>query len=276
MADFFVTLQRQETLEGGAGGGLPEWFSTHPSPVDREASVRAQTAQWRGQLPKQSFRTDRETYLARIDGLIYGEDPRQGFREGDWFYLPQYQAQFRIPAQWTFAREGNRVQMGHPQEAGVILFSIQKGQVDQVSRDFVSSIKANVQQSANRTINGLKAREMVSVVTDGQQKALVVSHFFQKGGDVLMFHGLASEAGFAQLSATLRQPAASFAPLTDKAKLNRQPQRLVIRQVAKAATLERFLADQMIDRELWPRIAWMNELQLADQLQVGQRVKIVK
>jgi len=41
MADFFVTLQRQESLDGGKGGGVPEWFSTHPSPVDREASVRA-------------------------------------------------------------------------------------------------------------------------------------------------------------------------------------------------------------------------------------------
>jgi predicted Zn-dependent protease len=276
MADFFATLQRQETLEGGAGGSLPEWFSTHPSSTDREASVRSQTAQWRTRLPKQEFRVNREAYLARIDGLIYGEDPRQGFREGDWFYLPQYQAQFRIPGQWTFAREGNRIQMGHPQKTGVILFSIQQGTVDQVSRDFVASIKASVQQSAERTVNGLKAREIVSVVADGQQKARVVSYFFQKGGDVLMFHGLTDENNFAQLAATLRQPAASFAPLTDKAMLNRQPQRLVVKQVAKATTLEAFLQDQAVEQDLWPRIAWMNEIQLADRLQAGQRVKIVK
>lgn len=276
MADFFATLQRQETLEGGTGGGLPEWFSTHPSPVDREASVRTQTAQWRTQLPKQEFQTNRETYLARIDGLIYGEDPRQGFRDGEWFCLPRYQAQFRIPAQWTYAREGNRIQMSHPEQKGVVLFSIQSGTVDQLSRDFVASMKANVQQSADRTINGLKAREIVSVVTDGQQKARVVSHFFQKGDEVLMFHGLADEAGFAQLAATLRQPAASFAPLTDKAKLNRQPQHLVVRQVSKAATLEVFLQEQQVDQALWPRIAWMNEMRLADRLLVGQRVKIVK
>ena len=87
MADFFVTLQRQETLEGGGSGGLPEWFSTHPSPVDREAAVRTQTAAWRGKLPGQSFRINRDAYFDRIDGLIYGDDPRQGFREGDYFYL---------------------------------------------------------------------------------------------------------------------------------------------------------------------------------------------
>ncbi len=276
MADFFVTLERQQTLEGGGGGALPEWFSTHPSPVDREAAVRTQTAQWRSRLPARNYRINGDAYLARIDGLVYGEDPRQGFREGEWFYLPQYQVQFRIPAQWSFAREGSRVQMTHPQKSGVVLFSVEKGTVDAVAGAFVSSMKAGVQQSGERTVNGMKAREIISVVVDGQQRAKVVSHFVQKGGEVLVFHGLADEAVFPQLSATLGQPAASLAPLVDKARLNRQPQRLLVRPVTRATTLENFLQEQQVDRELWPRVAWMNELQLSDRLSAGQRVKIVK
>ncbi|MCM2264120.1 MAG: M48 family metalloprotease [Desulfuromonadales bacterium] len=276
MADFFTTLQRQEVLEGEKGGGLPEWFSTHPSPVDREAAVRAQTAQWRNQLPRQSYRTNREAFLARIDGLVYGEDPRQGFREGDWFYLPQSQVQFRIPSQWGFSREGSQAQMTHPQKAGVILFAIQKGSVEQVAQSFVTSMNATVQQSAERFINGLQARELVSTVTDGKQKARVISHFFQKGGEVFMFHGLADEAGFSRLAATLGQPAASFAPLTDREKLNRKPQRIAVKQIGKAATLEAALQAYAVDRNLWPRIAWMNEMQLSDRLQPGQRIKIIE
>lgn len=276
MADFFVTLQRQETLEGGQGGSLPEWFSTHPSPVDREAAVRTQTAQWRAQLPGKAFRINRESYLAKIDGLVYGEDPRQGFREGDWFYLPVHRVQFRIPAQWGFARSGKRIQITEPQKAGMIFFDIQQGTVEEVSRSFITAMKATVQKSAERTINGLPARELVSTVTDGKQQAKVVSHFFQRGGDVLIFHGLAEEAAFARLAATLEQPATSCAPLTDKAKLERPPRRLVVKQVAKATTLETLLQDEQVERGLWPRIAWMNELQLSDRLQAGQRVKIVK
>lgn len=276
MADFFTTLQRQETLEGVKGGGLPEWFSTHPSPVDREAAVRTQTAQWRARLPNQGYRSNREGFLARIDGLTYGEDPRQGFREGEWFYLPQHQVQFRIPAQWEFQREGNQVQMTHPQKAGVILFGIQKGTVDQVSRTFVSSMKASVQQSSERTINGMRARELVSIVTNGQQRARMVSHFFQRGGEVFMFHGLTGENTFSRLAATLGQSAASFAPLTDRAKLNRQPQRIAVKQIGKTSTLEAALQAFAVDRTLWPRIAWMNELQLSDRLLPGQRIKIIE
>ncbi|NJC89314.1 MAG: hypothetical protein FIB02_12425 [Desulfuromonas sp.] len=276
MADFFTTLQKQETLEGEKGGGLPEWFSTHPSPVDREAAVRSQTAQWQTRLPRQNYRTNREAFLARVDGLIYGEDPRQGFREGDWFYLPQAQVQFRIPGQWSFSREGSQVQMTHPQKAGVILFGIQKGTVDQVSKAFVTAMKATVQQSADRTINGLQARELVSTVTNGSQQARVISHFFQKGGEVFMFHGLADNAGFSKLAATLGQPAASFAPLTDREKLNRKPQRIAVRQINKASTLEAALQAYAVEQSLWPRIAWMNELQLTDRLQPGQRIKIIE
>ena len=276
MADFFTSLQRQETLDGGKSDGVPEWFSTHPSPVDREAAVRAQTQQWRGKLPAQSYKTNRDAYLARIDGLVYGEDPRQGYREGEWYYLPNHQVQFRIPAQWNFEREGNQIQMGHPKKDAAILFGIEEGTVDQVARAFVTSLQAQVQQSTEQTINGQRARRLLSVVTDGKQRALVVSHFFQMGKDVFMFHGLAGEAGFKRLAATLEQPATSFAPLTDRDKLDRQPQRIAVKQIGKATTLEGALQGYKVDSKLWPRIAWLNELQLTDRLQPGQRIKIVE
>mgnify|MGYP001485602063 CR=1 FL=1 len=276
MADFFTTLQRQESLEGGKGGGLPEWFSTHPSPVDREAAVRAQTAQWRGRLPGKSFRTNRDAYLARIDGLAYGEDPRKGFREGDWFYLPEEQVQFRIPAQWSFEREGSQAQMLHPQKAGVILFGIQEGNASQLAKAFVAKLQAQVQQATEPTVNGMRALHLVSVLVDGKKRARVISYFIQKGNKVFMFHGIADEAGFSRLAATLEQPAASFATLTDKAKLNRQPRRIAIRQIGKATTLESALQGYKVDRELWPRIAWMNERQLSDRLQPGEKIKIVE
>jgi predicted Zn-dependent protease len=277
MADFFVTLRRQETLSGtGGSSALPEWFSTHPSPVDREVAVRSQTAQWRGKLPAQSYRINRDNYLAKIDGMTFGDDPRKGFREGEWFYLPQQQVQFRIPAQWSFEREGSQARMVHPQQAGAIIFSRQEGRVDQLASDFVSKMQATVQENAIRSVNGLQARRLVSIVTEGQKRSRIVSYFFQKGNEVFMFHGLADETGFSRVMASLEQPALSFAPLTDREKLTRLPKKLIVRQIGKASTLEAALNDFQVERELWPRIAWMNEMRLSDRLQPGQRIKIVK
>ncbi len=276
MADFFVTLQRQETLAGERGGGLPEWFSTHPSPVDREAAVRAQTAQWRSKLPGQSYRVNRDVYLDRIDGLVYGEDPRQGFREGELFCLPQYQLQFRIPSRWTFEREGSQIRMAHPQKAGVVLFGIQQGTVDQIARGFVAAIKATVHSSSMQTINGMRATRLETSAVSGQQKIRIVSHFFQRGSEVFAFHGVADAAGFQRLAATLETPAASLAPLTDRALLNRQPQRVVVKSISRDASLEETLRGFKVATALWPRIAWMNELRLTDRLHPGQRIKIIE
>jgi predicted Zn-dependent protease len=276
MADFFVTLQRQETLEGQGGGGVPEWFSTHPSPVDREAAVRTQTADWRGKLPRQTFRVNRDAYLDRVDGLVYGDDPRRGFREGEWFCLPDDKVQFRIPAQWEFEREGEQVQMAHPQKLGVVLFVSAQGTIDQVAKAFVAQLKAQVLQSTSQTSNGLPSKRLLSTVVDGQQRARMVSYFIQKGDKVFAFHGLAEEANFAKVQTLLEESAQSFALLTDPAKLNRQPRRVVVKKLTKAQSLEELLRVEKVDSQLWPRIAWLNELQLADRLQVGQRVKLVK
>ena len=276
MADFFTTLQRQETLQGQRGGGLPEWFSTHPSPVDREAAVRSQTAQWRSRMPGQSFRVNRDAYLDKIDGLLYGDDPRQGFREGEWFYLPRYQVQFRIPAQWAFEHEGSQAQMVHPQKAGVILFDIRKGSVDQVARAFVTSLQAKVEQSRERTVNGLQARELLATISNGGKRMRVTSCFFQKGGEVFTFHGLSSEQEFSRQAATLSLPANSFAALTDRAKLDRQPRRIVVKQVGQSATLEGILQSYQIDAKEWPVIAWLNEMQPGNRVSAGQRIKIIE
>jgi predicted Zn-dependent protease len=276
MADFFGTLQRQGSLDGGSGGDVPEWFSSHPSSVDRETAVRSQTLSWQSRFPGQLFRVNRDIYLNRVDGLVFGDDPRRGYREGDWFYLPQYQVQFRIPAQWSFDREGSQAQMAHPQKAGVILFVIQEGSVDSLAKAFVAKMRAQVQQSANQTIHGMRALRLLSVVTDGQKRARIVSHFFQRGNEVVMFHGLAGEAGFARLESTLEQPATSFAPLTDRDKLNRQPQRIAVKQIGKATTLEGALQTFKVDSKLWPRIAWLNERQLSDRLQSGEKIKIIE
>jgi len=276
MADFFTTLQRQETLEGATGSGLPEWFSTHPSPVDREAAVRAQTAQCRSRLPAQSFRVNRDVYLDRVDGLVFGEDPRQGFRDGDWFFLPQDRVQFRIADGWTFKREVSHAQMVHPQKAGAILFGPQQGSIEPLAQAFVAKLQARVQQSAEQTVNGLRARRLVSTVIDGNQQVQIVSYFIQKGNEAFIFHGLADAAGFSRVAAVLEQPALSFSPLTDQAKLNRQPQRLAVKQIGKSMTLEEALRGYRVDSQLWPRIAWMNELRLTDRLQPGQRIKVIE
>ena len=74
MADFFNTLGR---ASGGEEGRVPEFMSTHPDPGNRYVNVKNLAAEWQKQKGVTNLKVNRNEYLKMIDGLVYGEDPRQ-------------------------------------------------------------------------------------------------------------------------------------------------------------------------------------------------------
>ena len=84
MGDFFKTL---EAIGTESGSSIPTFLSTHPDPGDRynkvhETAVKYQKSEaW---LPA-DLKVNQDSYLKMIDGLVYGEDPRQGFVENSRF-----------------------------------------------------------------------------------------------------------------------------------------------------------------------------------------------
>ncbi len=277
MADFFITLQNQPSASAGQGARLPEFFSTHPNPVNREANVRAMAVKWQSQLPGQKFLVNRNAFLSRVDGLVYGEDPRKGFREGDWYYLPQFRAQLPIPAKWKLEREGNNLQLSHPDRKAVCIVAIRPdSQSTDVVASFLKATGATVHGDRSITNNGMPARMLLSTIGDGDKRAVIVSHFYQKGSDVFAFHAMTSAAEFDALKGLMQSPANGFATMTDRARLNRQPQRITVKSVSKPTTLEALLRTMKVDSELWGSIAWLNGRQLSTVLAAGEQVKVIQ
>jgi predicted Zn-dependent protease len=224
MADFFITWQRQPGSDGQQAARLPDFFSTHPNPVNREVTVRTMAKNWQAKAPGHKFRVNRKAFLREIDGLVYGEYPRQGFRDGDWYYLPQYKVKLPIQTGWELDREGNDLQMSHPQGKAVSLFSIHpESRTSQVVAAFLKATGAKVHQDRALSNAGMPARQLLSVISDGKNSAVVVSHFYQKGPDVFAFHGLTDAATYKTMSDLMQRPATGFAAMTNRARLNRQP-----------------------------------------------------
>jgi predicted Zn-dependent protease len=276
-ADFFVTLQRQSGANGQQDTRLPEFFATHPNPLDREATVRTMARDWKTKFPGQKFNINRKAFLREIDGLVYGEDPRNGFRDGDWFYLPQFKAKLPIPKGWKFEREGNNLQMSHPQRKAVAIVGIRPGsRTNQIVSAFLKSTGAKVQKRRTVTIDGMTTRQLLSVIGDGRKRAVVVSHFYQKGSDVFAFHGLSSEGSYADMSDLMQGPATGFSAMTNQTRLNPQPKRIVVKSVARSASLEKVLRTMNVERGLWAKTAWLNGRQLSDVLMAGEQLKVIK
>jgi len=277
MADFFITLQSQPTANGEQGARLPEFFSTHPNPANREANVRTMAASWQSQLPGQKFLVNKDSFLNRIDGLVYGEDPRMGFREGDWYYVPQFRVQLPIPAQWKLEREGNNLQLSHPDRKAVCIFSIHpESQYSDVAASFQKATGAKIHGDRSISNNGMPARMLLWTITDGNKRAVIVSHFYQKDRNVFAFHAMTSEVDFDSLKGVMQSPANGFTAMTDRDRLNRQPQRIAVNSVGKTTTLEALLRAKKIDSDLWNRIAWLNGRKLQSTLAAGELVKVIE
>ena len=97
MAGFFNVLKRKGEESGSAE--LPTFLSTHPDPGERNQNVAQLAAEWKQKLNLTNPQVNRDAYLKRIEGLIYGEDPKQGYLENNVFYHPELRLQFSIPPQ---------------------------------------------------------------------------------------------------------------------------------------------------------------------------------
>jgi predicted Zn-dependent protease len=98
MADFFKVLQKMSLSE--SEGGIPTFLSTHPDPGDRYNDVNKSATEWQTQLNLGSYKVNQDSYLQMINDIIYGEDPKQGYVEGNTFYHPELKFKFSFPAGW--------------------------------------------------------------------------------------------------------------------------------------------------------------------------------
>ena len=92
MLGIFGVLESVTRAEGG--GRMPDWLSTHPSPGNRLARIQGQidTTGASGRVVK------RAEYLRRLDGMVFGDNPREGFFRENAFYHPDLRFEARLPA----------------------------------------------------------------------------------------------------------------------------------------------------------------------------------
>ena len=94
---FLADMQRNADLKPTAGSAetrAPDFLTTHPATPDRIKNALANARQFSG--PGAGER-DRDEYLADIDGMVYGEDPSEGFVRGRRFLHPKLGFTFLAP-----------------------------------------------------------------------------------------------------------------------------------------------------------------------------------
>ena len=99
VSGFFEVLA---SLSAGAGSTLPSWLSTHPDPGERVATTRTLGNDWieRMGLVTDDLRVNQQAHIRMLEGMVYGNDPREGFTEDGRFYHPQLRFEILFPTEW--------------------------------------------------------------------------------------------------------------------------------------------------------------------------------
>ena len=106
MLDLFKMLDG--LTAGSPGGETPQWLQTHPDPGNRlQATEQRLKTELTGDAS--GLKVNRDPYLTMIDGIVFGDDPRQGFFKGDMFYHPGLKWQMKFPAGWLHQNQPSAV-----------------------------------------------------------------------------------------------------------------------------------------------------------------------
>lgn len=237
MVDVFEMLGRVSAASGG--GGLPAWLSTHPDPGERRQRMEMRLAEAGGETGGE---IGRSRYLQMIDGLVFGENPRNGFFRGNTFLHPDLKFRMEFPDEWQKHNMARQVVALPPTEDAMIQLTLaEEKSASQAANTFFSQSGIQVGNTSRWAINGLTARAgyFSATSSDGTEfSGLAV--FIEYDGLVYSLLGYTLADRWSGYGNTFRASFRSFDRLTERAALNAQPARLEIVRLDRSMTLAQF------------------------------------
>lgn len=271
MPHVFEMLTRVSQSQGG--GRVPEWLATHPNPENRRGRIEQEVAT----LPRDSLGTavNRDVYLQRLDGLVFGENPREGFFKGSQFYHPDLRFRMTFPEGWTTSNGKQAVVAVSPQKDAAVELSLAKERsADAAAQTFLSQNGMTGGYPTRTTVGGLPAvsASFAAATENGTLRGTVVC--VEHGGAVYRLIGYSSEARWPGYRAVAEGALLSFARLTDPALLNVQPQRVDIVKLTKRTTVETLARERSSPASV-ATLALVNQVEADTPLEPGRLVKWV-
>ncbi len=236
MVNMFEILQR---VSARAGQRIPEWQSSHPDPGNRIQATERRLA--KVTVPLDTKKVNRDAFLRVIDGMVYGDNPRQGYFQNGTFLHPDLAFQLDFPSGWQAANQPSSVVGVSPQQDAQVQLSL-AGQAAPATalQQFLGQQGITAGQSRSVTINGNPGAQapFTAQSQDGAKLAGLVT-YVSYAGNTYQLLGLTTvtSGGYDR---TFQAFAGSFRRVTDPAVLNVKPNRIQVTRVAKAMTLDEF------------------------------------
>lgn len=275
MGTVLASLAAQNALDArvqGRNASVPAWASTHPDPASRVQSALRKAGNAGTGI------TNRDTFLTRIDGLLYGDDPSQGIIEGSTFIHPELRLAFTAP-QGYYMVNGTRAVSIQGQGGGQaqMTTAAYSGDLDGYVRQQFAALggQNNALQPSDMqrtTINGLPAVIATARVNNGNSQVDVVVVGYEFARDRAFHFVTIAPAGRAATFNAMFQSMRRITPAEAGAVIPRKLQVVTVGRSDTVASLARRMAYDSAQED---RFRVLNALASNDTVSAGQKVKLV-
>jgi predicted Zn-dependent protease len=261
MDDVFRSLQR--LVESSGQSPIPNWLQTHPGEAERIQTIQQRLAQLQ---PSQlaNAKVNAPQYMQRINGLVYGANPRNGYFQGNMFYHPDLRFQIAMPTGWQGQNLAQAVVAVSPQQDGIIQLTLAQGSTsaDAAARAFLSQQGIQAGQPSRETINGVPAVASTFQAQSDQGVIQGLAAFFTYNGSTYQVIAYAPSQRYGAYDQLFRQSLSSFAPVTDSRVLNAQPDKITVVTIQQSMSLAEFA-------QRYPSSIPLAELAIVNQIETA-------
>lgn len=270
---FFETLKRMQQQSGQT---LPPMLSTHPDPGDRRQTIKQLAAGWKDKGYKMSIE-DQKKYYREIDGIVYGDNPREGFTKNNMFYHPDMKFQFPVPENWQVYNQPSQVILANKDQSVVMIMSVDTNRTPQASvQAFLNQQGITTIKTGSTNKNGLNGFEGYASATTQQGDVKIYLYAVSYNGNVYRFLDYTTPDKFDDEVGNFTRTAYGFNRVTDPSILNIKPVRLHIVEADRDTKFSDLLPKQL-PMDIKPEdVAILNQVSLSDMIPKGTPVKIPK
>ncbi len=274
------TYQMLKRVQDRAGADLPSFLSTHPDPGDREIRT-AQLAKASAGSARRYLLVNSGVYRRRINGLIWGDDPRGGYFDGNRFYHPDLAFQMIFPDGWERQNQPSAVVARNQALGAAMEVTLQTAQDTTLTPAlYVESLRrgGKIQDAAGRSESFRDYTAWIGSIIAGREggRGTFVAGFVRyRPGQFLQVLGQ-SRSDADQAAEQIRASIRSIAALRDSSMLAAVPDRV---QAASAPSGGSFsdvvgsLGPQALNLE---QTAILNNVRATTVLSAGSPLKIVR
>jgi predicted Zn-dependent protease len=279
MASFLAQLQANDRLDATLAG-RPEladrysMMSTHPRTGDRiqRAIQEAGVTQVSNPI------IERDLYFSKIDGMLYGDEPEQGFIRDRWFLHPILRFAFEVPPGFHMINSSDAV-IAQRADGAAILFSgagpaASSSMFQYLTEEWAPRLRLADAETID--INGLEAATGSDRIdTSGGRRDIRLVAIRHDSGQIYRFIFLTRPELTDALVRDLQLTTYSFRRLSAGEAAELRPQSVRVVAVRSGDTVASMAARMTFGDYREERFRVLNGLELSDRLVPGQRVKIV-